>query len=247
MTEFKMPETQVKAEFVRTNFDVIASKYDLFNDLNSFYLHRYWKNSIISLIEKTFPVREFDDCLDCLDLCCGTGDISVRLTKMNLSKKVTSVDFSEKMLSVAKERLKGITKSTLDIGDATNLKNLAANKFDVVTVGFGLRNVDNLDKALSEIYRVLKPGGLFINLDVGKVKNPLIRFFADFYFFKIVPLMGYLIWGAKNDMFDYLPVSSLSYPDQEKLKSLFKKSKFQNVGYKNFVFGNVAMHWGRKS
>ena len=166
---------------------------------------------------------------------------------MNLSKKVTSVDFSEKMLSVAKERLKGITKSTLDIGDATNLKNLAANKFDVVTVGFGLRNVDNLDKALSEIYRVLKPGGLFINLDVGKVKNPLIRFFADFYFFKIVPLMGYLIWGAKNDMFDYLPVSSLSYPDQEKLKSLFKKSKFQNVGYKNFVFGNVAMHWGRKS
>ncbi|MBK8394886.1 MAG: ubiquinone/menaquinone biosynthesis methyltransferase [Leptospiraceae bacterium] len=242
MTEFKMPDTQVKAEFVRTNFDVIASKYDLFNDLNSFFLHRHWKNSIISLIKKTFPNTN----LDCLDLCCGTGDISIRLTNLNLSKEVYSVDFSEKMLKVARQRLQNISKSKVEIGDATNLKNLASNKFDVVTVGFGLRNVDNLEKSLSEIYRVLKPGGLFINLDVGKVKNPVIRFFADFYFFRIVPLLGYIIWGAKNDMFDYLPVSSLSYPDQDSLERLIKKSNFQNVSYKNFVFGNVAMHWGRK-
>lgn len=242
MTEFKMPDTQVKAEFVRTNFDVIASKYDLFNDLNSFFLHRMWKNAIISLIQNSFP----NTSLDCLDLCCGTGDISVRLTEMNLSREVYSVDFSEKMLSVAKQRLTGIAKSKQEIGDATNLKNFPDAKFDVVTVGFGLRNVDNLDKALSEIHRVLKPGGLFINLDVGKVKNPLIRIFADFYFFKIVPILGYLIWGAKNDMFDYLPVSSLTYPDQDNLKSMFEKQKFQLVEYKNFVFGNVAMHWGRK-
>ncbi len=243
MTDFKMPEAQVKAEFVRTNFDVIASKYDLFNDLNSFFLHRYWKNSIIQLIQKTFPKKN----LDCMDLCCGTGDISVRLTQMDIANNVLSVDFSENMLNVARERLAGISKSKLEIGDATNLKNFSNASFDVVTVGFGLRNVDNLSKALSEIYRVLKPGGLFINLDVGKVKNPIIRLFANFYFFRIVPLIGYIIWGAKNDMFDYLPVSSLSYPDQENLKSMIEQAKFQNVEYKNFVFGNVAMHWGIKA
>lgn len=243
MTDFQMPDTNKKAEFVRTNFDVIASKYDLFNDLNSFYLHRYWKNSIIQLILNSFPKKN----LECLDLCCGTGDISVRLTEVDLVTKVYSVDFSDKMLDVARQRLEGISKSKCEIGDATNLKNFPDASFDVVTVGFGLRNVDNLAKALSEIFRVLKPGGIFVNLDVGKVKNPIIRVFADFYFFKIVPLLGYLIWGAKNDMFDYLPVSSLSYPDQENLKSMIEKAKFQNVEYKNFVFGNVALHWGRKA
>jgi demethylmenaquinone methyltransferase/2-methoxy-6-polyprenyl-1,4-benzoquinol methylase len=243
MTEFQMPDTNKKAEFVRTNFDVIASKYDLFNDLNSFYLHRVWKNSIIQLILNSFPKKN----LECLDLCCGTGDISVRLTEVDLVTKVYSVDFSDKMLDVARQRLEGISKSKCEIGDATNLKNFPDASFDVVTVGFGLRNVDNLDKALSEIFRVLKPGGIFVNLDVGKVKNPIIRIFADFYFFKIVPLLGYLIWGAKNDMFDYLPVSSLSYPDQDNLKSMIEKAKFQNVEYKNFVFGNVALHWGRKA
>jgi demethylmenaquinone methyltransferase/2-methoxy-6-polyprenyl-1,4-benzoquinol methylase len=243
MTEFQMSDTNKKAEFVRTNFDVIASKYDLFNDLNSFYLHRVWKNSIIQLILNSFPKKN----LECLDLCCGTGDISVRLTEVDLVTKVYSVDFSDKMLDVARQRLEGISKSKCEIGDATNLKNFPDASFDVVTVGFGLRNVDNLDKALSEIFRVLKPGGIFVNLDVGKVKNPIIRIFADFYFFKIVPLLGYLIWGAKNDMFDYLPVSSLSYPDQDNLKSMIEKAKFQNVEYKNFVFGNVALHWGRKA
>ena len=243
MTDFQMPDTNKKAEFVRTNFDVIASKYDLFNDLNSFYLHRYWKNSIIQLILNSFPKKN----LECLDLCCGTGDISVRLTEVDLVTKVYSVDFSDKMLDVARQRLEGISKSKLQIGDATNLKNFPDASFDVVTVGFGLRNVDNLAKALSEIFRVLKPGGIFVNLDVGKVKNPIIRIFADFYFFKIVPLLGYLIWGAKNDMFDYLPVSSLSYPDQDNLKSMIEEAKFQNVEYKNFVFGNVALHWGRKA
>ena len=243
MTDFQMPDTNKKAEFVRTNFDVIASKYDLFNDLNSFYLHRVWKNSIIQLILNSFPKKN----LECLDLCCGTGDISVRLTEVDLVTKVYSVDFSDKMLDVARQRLEGISKSKCEIGDATNLKNFPDASFDVVTVGFGLRNVDNLAKALSEIFRVLKPGGIFVNLDVGKVKNPIIRIFADFYFFKIVPLLGYLIWGAKNDMFDYLPVSSLSYPDQDNLKSMIEKAKFQNVEYKNFVFGNVALHWGRKA
>jgi demethylmenaquinone methyltransferase/2-methoxy-6-polyprenyl-1,4-benzoquinol methylase len=233
-----MPSKDEKANFVQTNFNVIAKKYDLFNDLNSFFLHRYWKNEIIHFIEKNLAKPE----IQCMDLCCGTGDISLRLHQLRGVKIVHSVDFSENMLDIAREKLKPFSNSKISQGDATKLSQFSDASFDVVTVGFGLRNVNDIQAALSEIYRVLKPEGIFVNLDVGKVKNRFIRFFADFYFFKIVPIMGYLIWGGKNSMFDYLPVSSLSYPDQDKLSQIISASGFKDVNYKNYVFGNVVMH-----
>lgn len=235
-------QEEKKSEYVQTNFNQIAGKYDLFNDLNSFFLHRVWKNSIIGEIRKNSK----NESLQCLDLCCGTGDISLRLIEMQESSKVFSVDFSENMLSIAQKRLEKYPKSTVQFGDATNLKDFNDDSFDAVTIGFGLRNVNQLEKTLSEVFRILKPGGIFINLDVGKVKNPIIKIFADFYFFKIVPIMGYLIWGGKNEMFDYLPVSSLKYPGQDELKSIMEKNRFQNVKYRDFVFGNVTMHTGVK-
>lgn len=243
MSQFKMPSAEKKAEFVQENFDLISTKYDLFNDLNSFYLHRVWKNSIVDLIKSKYK----NENISALDLCCGTGDISFRLEKLSQITKLYCIDFSDKMISFARERLKESKKSQVEIGDATDLSRFQNNSLDIITIGFGLRNVNDLNKTLKEIYRVLKPNGIFINLDVGKVKNPIIRFFADFYFFKIVPLLGYIIWGGKNSMFDYLPVSSLHYPNQEKLKELMIELKFTEVEYKNFVFGNVALHWGFKN
>lgn len=241
MNDFEMPAPEKKADFVKENFDVISEKYDLFNDLNSFFLHRVWKNQVAKTVAN-FSKKP----LVCLDLCCGTGDISLRLNQLANTQIVHSVDFSEKMLDIARVKLKTEQKAIIKQGDATFLKDFADTSLDVVTIGFGLRNVNNLEKALGEIYRVLKPGGLFINLDVGKVKNPIIRFFADFYFFKIVPLMGYIIWGGKNKMFDYLPVSSLHYPAQDELKGILEKIGFEKVSYKNFVFGNATMHLSYK-
>ncbi len=242
MSQFKMPDKNEKASFVKDNFNIIASKYDLFNDLNSFFMHRLWKNNIIRSIQKNLPDRN----LICMDLCCGTGDIAMRLSKLPEVEKLFAVDFSENMISFSRTRLFDSKKSIVEIGDATDLGKYKSNSFDVVTIGFGLRNVNDISKALAEVNRILKVGGLFLNLDVGKVKNPVIRFFADFYFFKIVPLLGYIIWGGKNSMFDYLPVSSLSYPDQDKLKLLIEESKFEKVQYTNYVFGNVALHQGIK-
>ena len=242
MTDFKMPSKDEKAEFVRKNFDIISGKYDLFNDINTFYMHRLWKNKVASLVNSTAGNRRFT----CLDLCCGTGDISLRLNEIPSSEKVYAVDFSEKMLDIARHRLSKFSNCSVQQGDATALKDFSENSIDAVTIGFGLRNVFDLPLALREIKRILKPGGIFINLDVGKVPYPIIRFFADFYFFKIVPLMGYIIWGGKNNMFDYLPISSLHYPDQENLKILMENTGFYNVRYENFVFGNVAMHIGYK-
>lgn len=244
MTAFQMPSREAKADFVRENFDQIAAKYDRFNDWNSFYLHRLWKNRLVREIE-----QETEGPIRVLDLCCGTGDISVRLEKSSRVDSLLSLDFSPKMLEIAKNRLAGPAikgRVKLEIGDATKLNGVATESLDAVSVGFGLRNVNDLDKAISEIYRVLKPGGVFANLDVGKVKNPLLRFFADFYFFRIVPLFGYILWGGRNDMFDYLPVSSLSYPDQDILKGRMENAGFQNVRYVNFVFGNAVLHIAKK-
>ncbi|TGM58691.1 bifunctional demethylmenaquinone methyltransferase/2-methoxy-6-polyprenyl-1,4-benzoquinol methylase UbiE [Leptospira adleri] len=244
MSEFKMPETEEKAGFVRENFNRIAEKYDRFNDWNSFLLHRLWKNRLVKEVEKNL-----DSHLKVMDLCCGTGDISVRLENSPSVDHVTCVDFSENMLEIAKTRLqKKAEEGRVDfqVGDATKLKNFKNSQFDAVSIGFGLRNVDDLPKAISEIHRILKPGGLFLNLDVGKVKNPLIRWAADFYFFKIVPILGYILWGGKNEMFDYLPVSSLSYPNQEKLKSILEENGFRDVRFQNFVFGNAVLHIAKK-
>ncbi|MFB5753437.1 MULTISPECIES: bifunctional demethylmenaquinone methyltransferase/2-methoxy-6-polyprenyl-1,4-benzoquinol methylase UbiE [Leptospira] len=244
MSGFQMPQADFKAGFVRENFNKIAKKYDRFNDWNSFLLHRVWKNSLVQEVENNFSGH-----LHVLDLCCGTGDISLRLGNSSFVDRVTCVDFSENMLEIAKTRLeKQAQKGRIHFerGDATKLIQFQNSQFDVVSIGFGLRNVDDLSKAIGEIFRVLKPGGMFLNLDVGKVKNPWIRWIADFYFFRIVPILGYILWGGKNEMFDYLPVSSLSYPDQETLKSIFEKEGFQEVRYKNFVFGNVTLHVAKK-
>jgi demethylmenaquinone methyltransferase/2-methoxy-6-polyprenyl-1,4-benzoquinol methylase len=248
MSEFRMPNTETKAKFVLENFEKIASKYDRFNDWNSFYLHRVWKNKLVSEIQKLNPKRV-------MDLCCGTGDIALRIAKISGLEELHAVDFSPSMLSVAESRLGEAKKAgrfeklkiqTL-VGDAMNLVPFQDNSFDAVSIGFGLRNVKDLRITLREVRRVLKPGGIFLNLDVGKVKNPLIRFFANLYFFKIVPIFGYLLWGGKNEMFDYLPVSSLSYPGQEELKTILEEEGFESVSYKNFVFGNATLHKAQKS
>lgn len=244
MSKFQMPGADVKASFVRENFDKIANQYDRFNDWNSFLLHRVWKNRLVREMEENLSDR-----LQVMDLCCGTGDISVRMGNSPQVNHITCVDFSENMLEIAKVRLrKQIEKGRVrfEIGNATELKNFRDFQFDAVSIGFGLRNVDDLPKAIGEIFRILKPGGLFLNLDVGKVKNPWIRLIANFYFFKVVPILGYILWGGKNEMFDYLPVSSLSYPDQESFKSILEKLGFQAVRYKNFVFGNAVLHIAKK-
>jgi len=238
---FKMPDRGEKSKFVRENFEKIASHYDRFNDWNSFFLHRSWKNTLVRWLQEANPESV-------LDLCCGTGDIAFRISKLKSVRKLYAVDFSPSMLAFAKERLQheSTSRVVIQIGDAMDLKDWENSSLDAVTMGFGLRNVQDLRKCLREIHRILKPGGLFLNLDVGKVQNPAIRFFADFYFFRIVPWIGYALWGGKNEMFDYLPVSSLSYPSQEELKTILQQEGFTNIKYKNFAFGNAVLHSAKK-
>jgi demethylmenaquinone methyltransferase/2-methoxy-6-polyprenyl-1,4-benzoquinol methylase len=241
MNQYQLPTPEMKPEYVKTNFDHIAKAYDLFNDWNSFFLHRKWKNWIVQQVEKENPVPKV-----AIDLCCGTGDITKRLSEVHNEIEVTGLDFSEKMLSFAKHKIGEKKNVKLVVGDAMNLSSFKNESIDLVTMGFGLRNVSDLKLCLVEIKRVLKPGGIFINLDVGRVRPFFLKWFADFYFFQIVPIFGYLIYGKKHEMFDYLPHSSTTYPDQETLQKIMYELGFSQVHFQNFVFGNAVAHIARK-
>lgn len=242
MNQYQLPTPEKKPEYVKTNFDHIAKAYDRFNDWNSFFLHRNWKNWIINQ-----SLTECPNAKIALDLCCGTGDITTRLSKLNHLQKVIGLDFSENMLSYAKHKIGDKSRVNLIVGDAMNLNEFDDNSVDLITMGFGLRNVSDLKKCLKEIYRVLSPSGVFINLDVGRVRPKFLKWFADFYFFHIVPIFGYLIYGKKHEMFDYLPHSSTVYPDQETLQTILGEIGFKQVRYQNFVFGNAVGHIAKKS
>lgn len=240
MEKYRLPSSSEKADYVQSQFNGIAQKYDRFNDWNSFRLHRIWKRKMVSELDRLSnpPYRV-------MDLCCGTGDIAALLCGREDVEELYAVDFSENMLSVAHSRLDSIPKAHVQKGDAMDLSEFESNSFDAVTIGFGLRNVTDLRKTLKEVKRILKPGGIFLNLDVGKVKIPIIREIAHFYFFHIVPILGYFIWGGKNEMFDYLPASSTTYPDQKTLGFILQEEGFSEVSYRNFVFGNAVLHRAR--
>ncbi|TGN19588.1 ubiquinone/menaquinone biosynthesis methyltransferase [Leptospira idonii] len=241
MNQYKLPSQEKKPEYVKSNFDHIAKAYDNFNDWNSFFLHRAWKNWVVSK-----AIEEVPHATTALDLCCGTGDITARLSEQPNLTSVTGLDFSENMLSFAKKKLDGNSKVKLITGDAMNLNQFADHSIDIITMGFGLRNVSDLKKCLLEIKRVLKPEGIYINLDVGRVRPKILKPFADFYFFRIVPMFGYLLYGRKHEMFDYLPHSSKAYPDQETLQKILEELGFREVKFKNFVFGNAVAHVSKK-
>ncbi len=234
---FTIPEGKSKADYVQKKFSGIAGKYDLFNDIVTQGMHRYWKRFLV----KKASLKPGDRVLD---ICCGTGDITQLLQKKTGAQGTTvGLDFSPGMLAVAEERDHTGLSSFLQ-GDATVLP-IKSKSLDAVTVGYGLRNLVDISLCLAEVHRVLKPGGRFLCLDMGKVKIPIIRELSDFYFFKIVPKIGKLIYPGE-DMFDYFPESSVEYPSQQKLAEMLEGHGFVDVSYHNFHFGIVTVHHALK-
>jgi demethylmenaquinone methyltransferase/2-methoxy-6-polyprenyl-1,4-benzoquinol methylase len=234
---FTIPEGNSKAHYVKNRFTGIATRYDLFNDIVTQGMHRYWKKFLVKKAE----LKPGDQVLD---ICCGTGDITQLLQKnVGSPGLVVGLDFSPGMLSVAAERNES-GLSALIQGDAMILP-FKDTCLDAVTVGYGLRNLVDIDRCIEEVQRVLKPGGRFLSLDMGKVNYPIIRNLFAFYFFRIVPRIGKLIYPGE-DLFDYFPASSVSFPSQEGLAQLIAGHGFEEVRFYNFYFGSVAVHVARK-
>ena len=233
----KVDEAQ-KATRVRGVFDSVASRYDVMNDLMSMGLHRAWKAYTVA-VANLRPGQQV------LDIAGGTGDLARAFArKVGASGTVIHSDINEAMLRQGRDRLldEGLVLPTM-ICDAEALP-FATGRFDLVSVAFGLRNMTHKDKALSEMARVLKPGGRLLVLEFSKVAKPLERAY-DWYSFKVLPRIGQWVAGDA-DSYRYLAESIRMHPDQAELKSLMKTAGFGHVDVHNLSAGVVALHVGIK-
>jgi demethylmenaquinone methyltransferase/2-methoxy-6-polyprenyl-1,4-benzoquinol methylase len=227
-----------RASRVREMFARLAARYDLVNDVMSFGLHRRWKRDTVRLGLKSNgrPLRW-------LDLCCGTGDIGFFAEKSAAGVQVVGLDFTLPMLAVAKQRA-NVEDSPAQFvhGDALNLPFLDRS-FDVVTVGYGLRNLADPEKGLSEMRRVLAPGGRAVVLDFGKPDNPIASALYWGFLRTVMPVMGWL-FHRDPETYAYIPASLERYPAQRGVERLMKESGFVNVRFENRLFGTMGLNVG---
>ena len=234
---FKNIKKNEKVKKVGEVFNSVAVNYDLMNNIMSFGLHRIWKKIVV----ETTTLRSN---AKILDIASGTADLTLALAKEKKDYEIFHTDINYSMLKEGKKKLinSGNILPSI-VCDAENLP-FPTNYFDCVTVGFGLRNMTRKDKALSEIYRVLCPGGKLIILEFSKVWQPLSKLY-DAFSFNIVPKLGKLIANDEAS-YQYLVESIKVHIDQAELKKIMVNEGFENVSYLNLNAGIVAIHKGYK-
>jgi demethylmenaquinone methyltransferase / 2-methoxy-6-polyprenyl-1,4-benzoquinol methylase len=228
-----------RAAKVNDLFAAIARRYDLLNDLQSFGLHRRWKHRVAGLAAAGPGARA-------LDLCCGTGDIAFALARRGA--ETTGLDFSEKMLEVAAARLRNHKSEISNLkflqGDAQQLP-FPDDSFDIVTVGYGLRNLASWERGLEEMVRVARPGARLVVLDFGKPPNALWRRLYFTHLKISVPLIGWLFCGNAR-AYAYILESLRHYPAQLAVAEKMRALKLANVRVINLLGGAMAINYGEK-
>tara|TARA_B100001093_G_scaffold245084_1_gene234673 strand:+ start:10 stop:714 length:705 start_codon:yes stop_codon:yes gene_type:complete len=228
---------QNKKGLVEGVFNQVYNKYDLMNDVMSLGIHRYWKKSLINMMNPSLNKK-------LIDVACGTGDIGkLFLDSTSKDNEIYCVDPNLSMINEGKKKLTNYKNIKWIISSAEELS-LKDNIFDYYTIGFGLRNTKNLNKTLSEAYRVLKPGGRFLCLEFSKIQNSNLDFIYKNYS-KLIPIVGKFIVGQKEP-YEYLIKSINEFISQEELIDLMEINNFKNCSYRNFSGGVVSIHSGWK-
>ena len=228
---------QNKKGLVQNVFDQVYDQYDLMNDFMSLGIHRLWKKNLLSMMNPS-PKQKL------IDVACGTGDIAkLFLNNVNKYSSITCVDPNKGMIRKGKEKLQRYNSLNWVVSPAEKLP-LPDNFYDLYTISFGLRNTKNLNKALSEAYRVLKPGGRYLCLEFSKIQNSNLNFIYKNYS-KLIPAIGKLIVG-KSEPYEYLIKSIENFLNQEELVELMKKNNFKKCTYRNLSGGIVSIHSGWK-
>ncbi len=222
---------------VKSVFDRVYNKYDLMNDFMSMGIHRIWKKDLINMMNPSIKSH-------LIDVACGTGDIG-KLFLDNTKKdlEITCVDPNKGMISKGKEKLNKYKNIKWIIAPAEKVPVLDKT-FDFYTISFGLRNTKNIDKALSEAYRVLKPGGRFLCLEFSKIQNSNLDFIYKNYS-KLIPLIGSFVVGEKEP-YEYLIKSIQNFINQDELISIMEENNFKKCSYRNLSGGIVSIHSGWK-
>lgn len=257
-----------KESKVRHVFETVADSYDVMNDFMSAGLHRLWKDHFTSLLQMekmAQQARQMDTPLSILDVAGGTGDISFRLLQqaecVERAKssgvdqvQVTACDINAEMLRVGKARAyerfgSAVVESSQALtfvqGNAQNLI-FPDKSFDIYTIAFGLRNVTDVDLALREAYRVLKPGGRYLCLEFSQLPSPLLQQAYDAYSFNIIPALGELVANDRAS-YQYLVESIRKFSNQNELQLRMEAAGMEQVSYENLSGGIVAIHQGWKS
>lgn len=221
-----------KKDYVRRLFSTIADRYDLITVVLSYGMDRRWKRRVGGFSSPTPGSRA-------LDLACGTGDIARELAARGAS--VVALDVTYRMLQLARSKA---TAMAFVCADMTSLP-FADARFDIVTTGYGLRNVPDLPRALHEIHRVLRPGGVFVSLDFNRPRNTLVRTCYLVYLTIVGTVLGWIL-HRDPDTYRYIPASIRRYPGAEGVTCLMREQGFTDARWTAVLGGLMAIHVARK-
>ncbi|TGD80609.1 bifunctional demethylmenaquinone methyltransferase/2-methoxy-6-polyprenyl-1,4-benzoquinol methylase UbiE [Hymenobacter wooponensis] len=234
-------DTAGKKSQVAHMFNSIAGKYDFLNHFLSAGTDIYWRRKAVSELKQLRPAR-------ILDIATGTADFAIETLRAAApDAKVTGVDISEGMLDVGRRKLeaKGLSnRIKLELGDSENLP-FADNEFDAVTASFGVRNFENLEKGLTEMRRVLRPGGKLVVLEFSKPTAFPLKQAYNFYFRQILPVFGKLI-SKDNSAYTYLPESVQAFPDGPDFLAILRKVGFTSPAWQPLTFGISSIYTAQK-
>ena len=230
-----------KKENVRKMFDSIAGDYDRLNHILSLDVDKSWRKKAVKEI-----VGGSGDPLRILDMACGTGDFSMAIARDAVpGSRITGADISEGMLAGGRKKVEAAglcDMISLEAGDCEHL-DFPDGSFDRVSIAFGIRNFEHIDKGLSEMYRILRPGGKAVILELSVPGNPVLLAAYKLYFLHLLPVIGGLVSGDK-DAYRYLPASVLGFPAPEKFKGMMREAGFSDVRATAMTFGICRMFTG---
>ncbi len=228
-----------KKEQVAKMFDNIAFRYDFLNHFLSMGIDKIWRAKAIAELKQLKPKR-------ILDIATGTGDLALTALKLNPAA-IVGVDISGEMLAIARKKIEKAGKSAIisfEVGDSEHLQ-FDNESFNAAMAAFGVRNFENLQLGLNEIYRVLTPGGKAVILEFSQPRNVFVKAIYHFYFFKIVPFFGKL-FSNDSRAYTYLPESVNAFPDGDRFLGYMKNAGFKKLTNKPLTFGIASIYTGEK-